>query len=675
MDPLSVTASILAILGAGGKIGKGLKKVVHLKDAPDALLALNNEVADLKLVVADIDDHLRALEEVSDSAPPKSVTSALEKVKSTTLELERYIAYDLTTVDGKTKDLRVDRSKWMRAEVVLSNLREAIRGDRVALGSGLNLIALITAKDGVRLTKKVYCSLEAVHNSILDSRDALKNESESQSIPKLCDADHQQQPSPHPSTVGCHNTFDLHERISSDTRGLRKNNGTQSLLKYTKGPEFLLRVLRVRSSYDSIVQVMMKWSDNKALLNEVKRQLDAGEASVLDLFEDVDKSLVQLAICFMLWDVVHLLICYGADMTYESSCGRIPWFELWEWRWARRRIPARTYQALVETCQFPRQIDILRVPPLHRAYFRSGGLSFESSLLSTSRADVDGEDFQGRTVLSWAAIKSDARSILRLLRCGADPNQVDLHGDTPLHHAVSARNTECIEILLASKADPNANNDTNCRPLHAVKDNPDVERQIGSLVNYGAKINEQDDVGRTPLHFAAMFAAPSVCKALLIYGADINLHCNGRETPVFTAIKRRTACNLRVFLQNKKLDWTIATNRGEGLLHYVAIDGWTCMELARWRRDCQGEWSKTLSMPPDRDPIAWFEAFGNLILDIRIRHKRVRMSKDDNKGPESSGTRAEINHDEIADSDNAKNDGYDDNDNEEEQWEDAHEGL
>ena len=54
MDPLSITASCIAVAGAGGAAVKGIKKLRDLKKIPDALLSTINEVTDLTLVVQDI---------------------------------------------------------------------------------------------------------------------------------------------------------------------------------------------------------------------------------------------------------------------------------------------------------------------------------------------------------------------------------------------------------------------------------------------------------------------------------------------------------------------------------------------------------------------------------------------------------------------------------------------
>ncbi|KAL6411852.1 hypothetical protein AUP68_04231 [Ilyonectria robusta] len=47
MDPLSITASVLAVLGAVGQTAKALKKLWGLKDAPEELASLVNEVHSL----------------------------------------------------------------------------------------------------------------------------------------------------------------------------------------------------------------------------------------------------------------------------------------------------------------------------------------------------------------------------------------------------------------------------------------------------------------------------------------------------------------------------------------------------------------------------------------------------------------------------------------------------
>lgn len=46
MDPLSIAASVIAILTAAGQVKKGLERLRSLKSAPQGLCALTNEVSE-----------------------------------------------------------------------------------------------------------------------------------------------------------------------------------------------------------------------------------------------------------------------------------------------------------------------------------------------------------------------------------------------------------------------------------------------------------------------------------------------------------------------------------------------------------------------------------------------------------------------------------------------------
>ena len=92
IDLLSVYASIVAIVQAGGAVGKGLTKILNSRNAPDILLALNNEVADLQCIVQDIDGLLRQHLDATDQEPVASVDRMLQKAKQILLKLESLLA-------------------------------------------------------------------------------------------------------------------------------------------------------------------------------------------------------------------------------------------------------------------------------------------------------------------------------------------------------------------------------------------------------------------------------------------------------------------------------------------------------------------------------------------------------------------------------------------------------
>ena len=145
MDPLSLTASILAIIGVGSTIGKSLKKLLSARRLPDILLQLNNDLTDLRYVVHDVDDLLQQQVQVTgeDREPLSSyasLTSALEHAKKTLVALESLIVYELTTVNSRDGRTRIDWMSWLRVESKVKRLEKDIRTDRVRLSSAMSLL-------------------------------------------------------------------------------------------------------------------------------------------------------------------------------------------------------------------------------------------------------------------------------------------------------------------------------------------------------------------------------------------------------------------------------------------------------------------------------------------------------------------------------------------------------
>ena len=140
MDPLSITAGILAILNAGGKVGRFLQRIVSLKDAPDTLLALNNEINEIRTAVEEIHDLLRRyIETAVIRDPPLTVIQSLEQTKSTVVSVERFICYELTTIEAERP--RVDRSKWLRASEEIQNMKNKLQSEKTTLSLSIGVLA------------------------------------------------------------------------------------------------------------------------------------------------------------------------------------------------------------------------------------------------------------------------------------------------------------------------------------------------------------------------------------------------------------------------------------------------------------------------------------------------------------------------------------------------------
>ena len=130
MDPLSLTASIIAVFGAGGTIAKGLGKIRRLKRAPDVLLQLNNDVTDLHLLIRAVDELYRQRNNLSSASTLQEevVCRTLERAKHAVLELEKLIGYILTKETNAGTE--VNNLAWIRAVDRITETKGNIRAAR-----------------------------------------------------------------------------------------------------------------------------------------------------------------------------------------------------------------------------------------------------------------------------------------------------------------------------------------------------------------------------------------------------------------------------------------------------------------------------------------------------------------------------------------------------------------
>ncbi|MCJ1389992.1 hypothetical protein MMC18_002850 [Xylographa bjoerkii] len=123
MDPLSIIASTIAIIQAGGAVYEALHKLSSLKNAPKIIIQLNNEVAELQLLI----NAIAALPETI--IRKEVVCAAIRKARGAVLALEKLIVYELTKASNRSGAVKIDRLKWLGAEnkirISMSNIHKA----------------------------------------------------------------------------------------------------------------------------------------------------------------------------------------------------------------------------------------------------------------------------------------------------------------------------------------------------------------------------------------------------------------------------------------------------------------------------------------------------------------------------------------------------------------------
>ena len=140
MDPLSLTAGIIAVVGATGTVGKTLKKLVGLRHAPKLLRNLNDRVSYLHLLIESISDVARELEEHDLNTFRAATVRGLRRIEDDVLELEKLIVYDLTTIVDSGGDARISRVSWMNSQSRIEQLESRIHDDTSSVIVSLQLV-------------------------------------------------------------------------------------------------------------------------------------------------------------------------------------------------------------------------------------------------------------------------------------------------------------------------------------------------------------------------------------------------------------------------------------------------------------------------------------------------------------------------------------------------------
>ena len=150
MDPLSITVSVLTILGAGGSVGKAVQKLVRLRQAPDALLALNNEISDFHIVVSRVESLIRLHQSAANTTTTLresllgDLGPLLERGKEKLLELANLIEHTLTSPRPNGEYL-VNKIAWSHHQKRVKTLQDDIRSVKTSIVALVSVLASTTA--------------------------------------------------------------------------------------------------------------------------------------------------------------------------------------------------------------------------------------------------------------------------------------------------------------------------------------------------------------------------------------------------------------------------------------------------------------------------------------------------------------------------------------------------
>ena len=139
-DPLSITASIIAVVGAAEGVGKTIKKIRNFREAPNELLFLINEISDLRIVLGDIKGNLiqNASSIHLQEEQSEHLSTLLNRAKEQLLQLDELVQYRLVRSDSTSQQVKISRREWARSTCTVKKYQKSLRNAR------LNIIAYMT---------------------------------------------------------------------------------------------------------------------------------------------------------------------------------------------------------------------------------------------------------------------------------------------------------------------------------------------------------------------------------------------------------------------------------------------------------------------------------------------------------------------------------------------------
>jgi ankyrin repeat protein len=165
--------------------------------------------------------------------------------------------------------------------------------------------------------------------------------------------------------------------------------------------------------------------------------------------------------------------------------------------------------------------------------------------LIESGADINIQDSEKNTPLHYAIENESGEIVKTLLKANANLQIENGRNQTPLLLAVENDNLSIARLILESGADPNHKNSYKVTPLQMAVSRGSQLEILNALLKAGAKVNDSDEDGNTPLHDAVVkLYEPSkvheVMAVLLKAGADVNAKNSKGNTPLLRAKKYLT---------------------------------------------------------------------------------------------------------------------------------------
>ncbi|KAI9710538.1 MAG: hypothetical protein M1820_002674 [Bogoriella megaspora] len=517
MDPLSITASLIAVTGVASAVTKQLKDLLkNWRDGPDALCALVYEVSDLVLV-------LEACENAVEDA--NLVANPLQRSPLPQAFLL------LSKADTQLKELGVSAT---------AHLHSSVRG--------ILLEAQQIQESSKQQHELVLRALEPLGAAQLQIH-RLKVMVDQLNLPQTA--------VPTSSQGG----YELQSGRSSSAFGT-----LDDLLLTPHAP---MQAIAPQIRVVPLSSDAMNYA-YEGELTSLKELFILGRASPYD--EDSDgRSILVQAIDGDDPETARFLLSCGAELDHEDRWGMSPEDQAVERVLGSNSHRARWLQ-FVASCS----LDGYGFSTVHKIVLGLIAVDLEQQLAS-STAQLNARDRNGRTPLFWAARRGDVHALSILLKYQADLNIGGDSGGTPIHAAAYYGHIRVASMLIDHDINLETKDHRGRTALRVAAESECMEdygeecAMIELLLRYKAGVNCSDSYGETPLMGAVLGIGNSLRKAqvLLEYGADIDAVNEDGNTALIGSIIAGNRSQVELFLASGA-DCRTINKCGNSILHIAA---------------------------------------------------------------------------------------------------------
>ena len=130
-EALSLAASVIAVLGASEGVAKTILKIQSIRNAPDEILVLNNEISDLQIIIHNIQGYIQ---DTSESQIPREhvqeLATLVNRAREKLLQLNEVVHFKILKPQTLSSKPKFSSTQWLKAMKGINRSRQSLRDIR-----------------------------------------------------------------------------------------------------------------------------------------------------------------------------------------------------------------------------------------------------------------------------------------------------------------------------------------------------------------------------------------------------------------------------------------------------------------------------------------------------------------------------------------------------------------